>query len=1068
MQHFKSLSVVIAIVSFASAALATPVHLRCEYMENPLGIDSVRPHLSWQSDNTERNWRQSAYEILVATNDEDLRAGKADIWDSGKVDSTESVGIAYAGPSLESRRRYHWKVRVWDAAGQVAESLEAAWWEMGLLRPTDWKAKWIRWKNPEDDADRKRIRWIWVSGQDALAVAPHTAATFRVTVKLSEKARGAVLLLATRGDFVATVNGREVDAKKRWTTFDRRDISEQLVVGDNTIEVTVTAPGPGPNAGAKSAAALAALVKITRPNGAIMRFPTNEHWQASLEKTSGWHPAHVVAELSDKQLGDPGELPQPAAYLRRTLAISKAVRSARLYVTALGSYRAFVNGTPVAADVLTPEFTDYRKRVVYQVYDVTGLLVNGNNVVSALLGDGWYGSGLTWIGMHFFPPPNRFIAQLELAYADGSHETTVTDESWKAASSPILQSTIYAGEVYDARLEQAGWEKVGFDDSAWKRAESAPAPAISVSAERTQPARVIGTLDPKHVTPAANGTYIFDMGQNMVGWATLKVKGPAGTRVQLRFAEILNPDGTIYTANLRNADATDVYILRGGNDENDEETFAPHFTFHGFRYVEMSGYPGTPPLDAIKGDVVSSVSGDPVAKLTTSSDLVNQMWSIGIWGQRGNFLSIPTDCPQRDERLGWMGDAGVFWRTGSYNFDIAAFSQKFIQDIVDAQNRQGAFTNVSPNALPSSVNETPNEKEDTSAATDDSDRTGAPGWGDAGVIVPWTTWLQYGDTAIIEENWDAMQRWMDFIQRRNPDFLRTKALGPNYADWLAPDGNTNKDLLATAYWSLIANMMSQMAHAVGKQADATRYNDVVQNIRAAFQKAYIKDNGEVGTGTQTSYVVALYTRMAPESLEPLLVDKLVKDIEARNWHLSTGFLGTPFLLFTLADHGRSDVAYRLLLNDTYPSWGYMLSKGATTWWERWNGDTGDPSMNSYNHYAFGSVIAWVYRYAAGIDTLTNSPGFKEIVIHPHLDARMTSARADYDSIYGKIISDWKGTDAGPFSLSVTIPPNTSAKVFLPAIAGAQLTEDGNPLNAQPERGSYVVTVGSGSYKFGVK
>jgi alpha-L-rhamnosidase len=345
---------------------------------------------------------------------------------------------------------------------------------------------------------------------------------------------------------------------------------------------------------------------------------------------------------------------------------------------------------------------------------------------------------------------------------------------------------------------------------------------------------------------------------------------------------------------------------------------------------------------------------------------------------------------------------------------------------------------------------------------------GAPGWGDAGVIVPWTTWVQYSDKAIIERNWDAMQHWMEFIQSRNPDFLRKQGVGPNFADWLAPDEHTNKDLLATAYWALIANQMSQMAHAIGKETDAKRYGDVVQNIRAAFQKAYITADGEVGTGTQTSYVVALYTKMAPETLEPLLVEKLVKDIEERNWHLSTGFLGTPFLLFTLADHGRSDVAYRLLLNDTYPSWGYMLSKGATTWWERWNGDTGDPAMNSYNHYAFGSVIAWVYRYAAGIDTMPDAPGFKEIVIHPHLDARMTSARAEYDSIYGKITSDWTGTPAGPFSLKVTVPANTSATVFLPAIAGARLTEGSNPLDAQQDGGSYVVRVGAGSYSFDVK
>ncbi len=1062
MERSRLISVIIVIVILTSAASASPVRLRCEYLENPLGIDAAAPHLSWQSDNTERNWKQAAYQVLVATSDESLRAGKADIWDSGKINSSESVGVAYHGSTLESRKRYYWKVRVWDAAGQASESAEGAWWEMGLLRPADWKAKWIRWNNAEDDADRKGIRWIWVSGQDALAVVPKTAATFRVTIKLSDRAREAVLLLATRGNFVAKVNGHEVDAKSRWTTFDRRDISEQLVAGENQIEVTVTAPESpefGPNAGAKATtAALAALVKITRGNGATMRFPSGAKWQARLENVSSWQPAHVVADLTDARLGDPGQLPQPAAYLRRSLALSKKVQSARLYVTALGSYRVFLNGSRVGGDVLTPDFTDYRKRVLYQVYDVTSLMVNGKNAIGALLGDGWYGSGLTWIGMHFFPAPDRFLAQLELDYADGSHDTIVTDGSWKVSASAILRSDIYGGEVYDARLEQAGWQKPGFDDSKWKSAVVSDAPKTAVSSQITSPARVIATLNPKGVTPVANGAYIFDMGQNMVGWATLKVKGAAGTKVRLRFAEILNPDGTIYTANLRNADATDVYTLRGG----DEETFAPHFTFHGFRYVEVTGYPGAPPLDAIKGEVVSSVSGDPVAKLTTSSDLVNQMWSIGIWGQRGNFLSIPTDCPQRDERLGWMGDAGVFWRTGSYNFDIAAFSQKFIQDIVDAQTTQGAFTNVSPNTLPFGGGGT----EGTSAWNEGM--VGAPGWGDAGVIVPWTTWVQYGDKAVIEENWVAMQRWMEFIQSRNPDFLRKNGVGPNFADWLAPDENTNKDLLATAYWALIANMMSQMAHAVGKDSDAKRYHDVVENIRVAFQKAYIKEDGKVGTGTQTSYVVALYTKMAPAALEPALVDKLVKDIEARNWHLSTGFLGTPFLLFTLADHGRADVAYRLLLNDTYPSWGYMLSKGATPWWERWNGDTGDPAMNSYNHYAFGSVIAWVYRYAAGIDTLPSAPGFEEIIVHPHLDASVTSARAEYDSIYGKIISDWAGTSSGPFSLKVTIPANTSATVYLPAIPGAHLTEGGNPADARQDGGSYVVRVGAGAYSFEVK
>jgi len=1057
----KLLSAFFLLVTLTPASSATPVHLRCEYSENPLGIDQASPQLSWQSDNTERNWRQAAYQVLVASSSERLQAGNADIWDSGKIESMESVGIVYHGPALQSRRRYYWKVRVWDAGGKTSGS-GAAWWEMGLLHAADWKAKWIRPNGPDDAADRGAIRWISAAGQNGLAAVPGTTASFRVTVDVSEPPREAVLFLAAQGNFVAQVNGHEIDSKKNWGTFLRRDIAEHLVVGTNSIEVKVTAPESpryGPNQGAKTTkAALAALVKITRSNGSTLSLPTGEKWESNLGSTSRWQPAQVVAALTDPGAQDPGPMPQPASYLRHTLSIAKNVRSARLYATALGSYRIFLNGSRVGDDVLTPDFTDYRKRVLYQTYDVTNLIVKGGNVFSAILGDGWYGSALTWYGIHFFAPPDRFLAQLELDYSDGSHATMVTDGSWKSAPSPIITSDIYGGEVYDARLEPAGWQTLGFDDLQWKLTALADPPSIAVSSQISSPARVVATVDAKQVMPAGNGKYIFDMGQNMVGWATLRVKGAAGTKIRLRFAEILSPDGTIYTENLRNADATDVYILRGGN----EETFAPHFTFHGFRYVEVTGYPGTPTLDVLKGNVVSSLSGDPVAKLTTSSDLVNRMWSIGIWGQRGNFLSIPTDCPQRDERLGWMGDAGVFWRTGSYNFDIAAFSQKFMQDIVDAQTRQGAFTNVSPNTLPFSG-------QGTEGTSDwEEGNVGAPGWGDAGVIVPWTTWMQYGNKAIIAEHWDAMQHWMEFIQSRNPAFLRKNGVGPNYADWLAPDGNTNKDLLATAYWALIANMMSQMAHAVGKEADAERYEHVTQNIRAAFQKAYIQDDGEVGTGTQTSYVVALYTKMAPPALEPAVVDKLVKNIEARNWHLSTGFLGTPFLLFTLADHGRTDVAYRLLLNDTYPSWGYMLSKGATTWWERWNGDTGDPAMNSYNHYAFGSVIAWVYRYAAGIDATAIAPGFKEIVIHPHLDPRMHSARAEYDSVYGRIISDWTGTPTGPFALKVVLPANTSAKIFLPAIAGAHVTEDGNSVEAEQQDGSFVLKVGGGSYTFVVK
>ncbi|MGI8958205.1 MAG: family 78 glycoside hydrolase catalytic domain [Bryobacteraceae bacterium] len=1034
---------------------ANPVRLRCESLVNPLGIDIEKPILSWQSDNEERNWRQSAYQILVASRADLLSSGNADLWDSGKQRSGESTGIGYAGRTLESRKRYYWTVRVWDAKGHVSEAAEPAWWEMGLLRKSDWSAKWIRWHNPDEPADESGVRWIWVQGQDFLKVAPGTEAVFHLDFDLSEIPRRTALFLIARGDWKVTVNGHNAGAKPHWNEFDRREIDGFLIQGKNSIDVTVKIPQPpqfGPSAAPPNSpqpGALAALLKITHQNGTIERIFTGDRWQARLQSETKWTPASVIGELSDQRLGSeslggvPGPLPQPAALFRRAFTVQKRVRRARAYVTALGAYEMFINGQRVGHDLLTPGFTDFTKRVQYQTYDVTGLLENGRNAVGAIVGAGWFGSGMSWTAEHFkLVPATRFFAQIEIEYADGTHDALTTDKSWKITESPILHAEIYAGETYDARLEIPGWNKAGFDDRRWAPPVVCEPYGGTLSGQIDAPPRVVAALKPERVNALPDGSYVFDMGQNMVGWVALRMSGKAGTTVRLRFAEILNPDGTIYTTNLRNADATDTYTLRGGS----EETFTPRFTFHGFRYVELSGYPGKPTLADVTAEVVSSLSGEPTASMTTSSELVNQMWKLGIWGQRGNFLSVPTDCPQRDERLGWMADAAVFWRTGSYNFDIAGFANKWMRDVDDAQLPNGAFTNVSPNIGVGDIE-------------------GAPGWGDAGVIVPWTTWLQYGNRAAIERNWEAMEGWMKFIQDANPDFIRKNKVGPNFADWLAPDTSTSKDLVDTAYWALIAEMMSQMARAIDKNDDATRYSSLYADIRTAFQKAYVKDDGTVGNGSQTSYVVALQMKLLPESLETAAVDKLVKDIQAHNGHLTTGFLGTPFLLFALADHGRTDVAYQLLLTDTYPSWGYMLKKGATTWWERWNGDTGDPAMNSYNHYAFGSVVGWVYQCVAGIDTAASGPGFHEITIHPRLNPRIHEAHGQYESAFGKISTDWSGTAQGPFSLKVSIPANTTAQVFLPAIPNAKVMDNGRIVRVRRQSGSYVASIGSGSYEF---
>jgi len=881
--------------------VCAPVNLRCEYLVNPLGLDVAKPRLSWQMEDARRGAKQTAYRILVASRPQLLQEGKADVWDSGKIASDQSVHVVYGGLPLESRRRVWWQVRVWDKDGKPSPYSATAFWEMGLLKPADWRAKWI--------------------GQ-----------------------------------------------------------------AENVTE-------------------------------------------ARAAKTGG-----------------------PALLLRKAFTLPRAVRSARVYVTALGSYRLHVNGKRVGKDVLTPDWTDYRKRVPYQVYDVTDLLKQGDNAVGAILGDGWYASALGWTlqRFNFGPPPTRFLMQMRVQYADGAEETIVSDESWRVDQGPILRSEIYAGETYDARREQPGWDRPGFNDSTWKAADVLETAPLALSAQRSPTIQITETLKPKVVTTPAPGVYVFDMGQNMVGWVRLKVKGEAGTQVRLRFAEILKPDGNIYVENLRRAEATDTYILRGSG----EEIFEPHFTYHGFRYVEVTGYPGTPGQDAITGQVLHTAA--PLSgKFACSDEMVNQLWRNILWGQRGNLHSVPTDCPQRDERLGWMGDAQVFWRTACYNMDLAAFTDKWMRDVVEAQSPAGGFANVSPRVI------LPLE--------------GAPAWGDAGVIVPWTAYRQYGDTRLIEENWTAMEKWMNYIHSANPDLIWSKRRSADFGDWVPANSETPKDVIATAYWAYDAHLMAQMARAIGKTADARRYEDLFQGIRAAFLKKFVKEDGTVGNGSQTCYVLALHFGLVTGNLAERAMQHLVADIEKRGGHLSTGFLGTAYLMPALTENGRHDVACRLLRNKTYPSWGYMIEKGATTIWERWNGDTGDPGMNSFNHFAFGAVGEWLYRHLAGIDTDPNAPGYRRIILRPHPGPGLTDARAEYDSVYGRIVSAWSQKPDGTFTLNATIPANTTAAVYLPTTDANRVTESDKPITSgsgirllRMQDGHAIYEVAAGRYQLKVR
>jgi alpha-L-rhamnosidase len=1042
----------------AAIADAAPVRLRVEQRVNPLGIDVMRPSLSWQSDSAERGWKQTAYRVRVATTEAGLKAATPDIWDSGRVESAESVGIAYAGPELKARQRYWWTVEVWDGQKKATSAAAPAWWEMGLLTSADWSAKWIRRDDPEEDKELSEIRWIGLPNAQPGQAAQPLKAEFRYQLHLAKRPFGASLHVFSPGSFVVKVNGVETGHKKEWSSFDREEILDQLkygegVAGDNTIEVSVSAP-KAKDVSQSYPAALAAVLRLGQNAEATERIATTAKWSVRDDRDASWMPAKDLGALRDLSLGTaadrisrtppPERVASDSSLFRREFPAKGAVASARLYVTALGSYRVFLNGQRVGEDDLTPGFTDFRKRVLYQTYDVTSLVAkSGTNVLAAMLGPGWHGSPMLWSGVHTFPGPDLLRLQLEMSMADGSRQTVVSDANWKTARSPVLSSEIYGGEAYDARLASAEWDRAGSPRAAWSAAVEGTAPAgLTISAQPDASVHRTSTIRPVNVTMVGSDA-VFDMGQNMVGVASLHVRGTAGTVVKLSFAERLNPDGSVYTENLRNADATDVYTLSGKGDE----VWEPAFTFHGFRYVQISGYPGKPELGAIEGEVWNSLPDQPAFRLTTSSELLNNMYKLGIWGQRGNFVSIPTDCPQRDERLGWMGDAGVFWRTGSYNFDIDAFSHKFMQDVVDAQTQGGAFTDVSPDLMGNT---------DTHPA--------APGWGDAGVLVPYATWMQYGDRTVLERNWQAMEHWMDFILRTNPNYLRQKALGNNYGDWLAPDQHSPKDLVATAYWALMARQMGEMAKALGKAQDAEKYARLHEQIKEAYDRQYVHGDGEVEGNTQTGYVVTLYAGLVPRGMEANLTDRLVKDIEAHENHLTTGFLGTPFLLFVLDENGRSDVAYRLLLNETYPSWGYMVKKGATTWWERWNGDTGDPGMNSYNHYAFGSVMAWVYRRVTGIDTDSAGAGFHHLVIHPHVESGLTNAHAEYESAYGLVTTEWtRGKDG--LQLDVRIPANTTATVYLP---NGTITMDGKAVDARREEDQSIVPINAGSYRFIVR
>ena len=737
----------------------------------------------------------------------------------------------------------------------------------------------------------------------------------------------------------------------------------------------------------------------------------------------------------------------PALFLRKEFTAGQQVKRAVVFATALGIYELYINGERVGDDYFTPGWSDYNKRIYYNAYDVTKMLNRGDNAIGAIVADGWYAGNVGSRGQRVYGSDLRLRAQLHIEYKDGSHIVIPTDATWKMNIGPIREADIHAGEFYDAGREIPAWANPGLDDSKWKPVTVRESFAVPVQAYPGIPVRKTAEVRPVEITQPRPGVYVYNLGQNFAGVARLKVTGDKGTKVTLRFAEMLNPDGTIYTTNLRGARATDYYVLRGGG----EEIWEPRFTFHGFQYVEVTGYPGVPGPDAITG-IVMNTDLPFTSTFESSSPMVNKLYSNIVWGQRSNYLEVPTDCPQRDERLGWMGDAQAFVRTAAYNMDIGAFFTKWMVDVEDGQHQDGGFPDTAP--------------EITEGV--------ASGWADAGIICPWSIYRAYGDKRILEKHYGAMEKFMEFLQARSTGHL-AQPVG-TYADWLNVDAPTANDLITNAYFAYDARLMSQIADALGKKEDAKKYRELFGNVSEAFNKKYVLADGTVGEDTQTAYLLALDFGILPENLKSMAREKLVENIEQHDWSLTTGFLGAQLLLPTLTDSGRTDVAYRLIENRKYPSWGYSIDQGATTIWERWNSYTvkdgfNNPGMNSFNHYTFGAVGRWMFETMAGIDT--NGPGFGNITIRPRPGGAITWIRASYDSIRGKISTHWR-YEGDDFLLDVTIPANTTARVYIPATAAGNVTEGGGatgashgvtPMGMDAETSSAIFEIGSGKYSF---
>ncbi len=964
-----------------------------EGFANPIGFYDAMPGFSWKLPAAAGTTAQRAYRIIAASAPDKLPASP-DLWDSGKVESHDSAWIPYAGNALGSRQEVHWQVRFWDQNDEASPWSAVAHFELGLLDTSDWQGQWIRMAPPAGENDTPEV----VIEKAEYLPEAHPDKAVDVTDTLRRRLADAQPLIAANNELAG---------------------SDPLFGTVKKLVITLTRGG----------------------KRETVEVAENGHYHLLTGSTS--------AEAA----------PFVPQYLRKEFELTKPVASARLHVTARGVYEMRLNGDKVGEDFMAPGWTPYEKKIEAITYDVTSQLREGTNAIGGILGEGWYAGRLGWGQHNAGRVKPQLLVQLEIAHPDGSRTVVASDSTWKATDEgPIRFSGIYDGEIHDARRELPGWDRAGYDDPSWHPVSAVkPATDDRIAPKRHSPTRLQREIPAVKVSEPVEGKFVFDLGQNIVGWPKLTIPVKKDQTITVRFAEMLEKDGTLYTANYRNAKSTDTYIAAA----NGTAEWHPLFTFHGFRYVELSGFPkGTRPEPGwVTGAVLHSDFGW-AGKFDSSHEMLNQLQSNIRWGLRGNFLDVPTDCPQRDERLGWTGDAQVFAPAAIFNAKVHAFFASWLESMRLDQHPDGSIPNVIPNVL--------------------NDHCGGSGWSDAATVIPWEIYVRTGDLNILAENYDMMRKWVGYYEAHAKDGIVDVG---RYGDWLQPypengqtHADTPNDLLGTAYFGYSAALTAKAARALGKNDEAGRLEKLSSEVAKSFTGKFFDKSGKLTTAieTQTGYLVALGFDLLPEDLRPKALGHLVRLLEKSGGHLRTGFLGTPLLAPVLDRFGRTDLAYGALFKETYPSWFYSIHQGATTMWERWNSYShedgfGDAGMNSFNHYAYGAIGQWMYERIAGLAPDPEAPGYRHILIQPQPGGSLETASAELETPYGLARSAWKKSGTA-VELEALIPPNTTGTLRLPVVSPARLrvTRDGAEVNLQLQGDTAHLDLAPGTHRFRVE